>query len=148
MEGLGMSSNRHCHLHPRWCCMLRGDVVARMEGRSWRRKAVGRLAKGSARVSGCCWGSVWDWWPAASAPYPPSACVSKVTNRRIISYLIDIFIAIKELHQARYSFRVWEKKGFTSCYLLPKNRLMNNSLKLPRCSPAPLLDRTSAGSCQ
>lgn len=54
-----------------------GGAGARVEGRSWWRRAGGRWERGSApREWGCCRGSAWGWWPAACGLFPPLACVS------------------------------------------------------------------------
>lgn len=56
---------------------LRCGAEEREAGRSSRKKGGGRRERASApRGWGCCWGSVWGWWPAACGPCPPSACAS------------------------------------------------------------------------
>lgn len=84
-EELGPGSSFH-HLRrsrpprrPRWWDIpgLRCGAEERGVGRSWWRRGGGRWERGSApRGWGCCWGSVWGWWPAACGPCPPSACAS------------------------------------------------------------------------
>lgn len=64
---------RHrCSRAGRCCDVRRGRRV----GRSWWRRADGRLEKGNAHVWDCCWDCASDWWPEAFDLSLPLACVS------------------------------------------------------------------------